>query len=138
LQEQVNELTEGMKKQQDIINEMKAVRYAPGLRPADEVGNENEGKGNAAISAETATLFQNTPNPFSQATEIGYFIPETVNSANIYIYDVNGVQQKNISIAERGNGVTVLQATALQAGIYFYTLICDGKPVDTKQMILTR
>ncbi len=83
-------------------------------------------------------LLQNTPNPFNQATEIGYFIPETVGSANIYIYDVNGVQQRNISIAERGNGVTVLQATALQAGIYFYTLICDGKPVDTKQMILTR
>ncbi len=83
-------------------------------------------------------LLQNTPNPFNQVTEIGYFIPETVSSANIYIYDVNGVQQRNISIAERGNGVTVLQATALQAGIYFYTLICDGKPVDTKQMILTR
>ena len=83
-------------------------------------------------------LLQNTPNPFNQSTEIGYFIPETVGSANIYIYDVNGVQQRNISIAERGNGVTVLQATALQAGIYFYTLICDGKPVDTKQMILTK
>ncbi len=83
-------------------------------------------------------LLQNTPNPFNQTTEIGYYIPETTGSANIYIYDVNGVQQRNISIAERGNGVTVLQATALQAGIYFYTLICDGKPVDTKQMILTR
>ncbi len=83
-------------------------------------------------------LLQNTPNPFNQTTEIGYFIPETAGSANIYIYDVNGVQQRNISIAERGNGVTVLQATALQAGIYFYTLICDGKPVDTKQMILTK
>ncbi len=83
-------------------------------------------------------LLQNTPNPFNQSTEIGYFIPETVGSANIYIYDVNGVQQRNISIAERGNGITVLQATALQAGIYFYTLICDGKPVDTKQMILTK
>ncbi len=83
-------------------------------------------------------LLQNTPNPFNQTTEIGYFIPETVGSANIYIYDVNGVQQRNISIAERGQGITVLQATALQAGIYFYTLICDGKPVDTKQMILTR
>ncbi|MDR1729863.1 MAG: tail fiber domain-containing protein [Prevotellaceae bacterium] len=83
-------------------------------------------------------LLQNTPNPFNRATEIGYFIPETVGSANIYIYDVNGIQQRNISISERGSGVTVLQATALQAGIYFYTLICDGKPVDTKQMILTR
>ncbi len=82
-------------------------------------------------------LLQNTPNPFNQTTGIGYYIPEAVGSANICIYDVNGVQQKNISIAERGNGITVLRATALQAGIYFYTLICDGK-VDTKQMILTK
>jgi len=83
-------------------------------------------------------LLQNTPNPFNQATEIGYFIPANVNSANIYIYDINGFQQKSISITERGKGVTVLQATVLRAGIYFYTLICDGEPVDTKQMILTR
>ena len=83
-------------------------------------------------------LLQNTPNPFNQATEIGYYIPASVNSANIYIYDVTGFQQRNISISERGKGATILQASALQAGIYFYTLICDGKPVDTKQMILTR
>ena len=83
-------------------------------------------------------LLQNTPNPFNQATEIGYYIPETVNSANIYIYDINGFQEKNISISERGKGATTLQAAALRAGIYFYTLICDGEPVDTKQMILTR
>ena len=83
-------------------------------------------------------LLQNTPNPFNQATEIGYYIPENVNSANIYIYDINGFQQRNISISGRGKGATTLQAAALQAGIYFYTLICDGKPVDTKQMILTR
>ncbi len=137
LQEQVNELIEGMKKQQDIINDMKAACCAPELRSADEIGDNN--KGGAAIAVtEQAKLFQNTPNPFNQTTEIGYFIPETVGSANIYIYDVNGVQQKNISIAERGNGVTVLQATALQAGIYFYTLICDGNTVDTKQIILTK
>ena len=83
-------------------------------------------------------LLQNIPNPFNQATEIGYYIPENVNSANIYIYDINGFQQKNIAITERGSGATTLQASALQAGIYFYTLICDGKPVDTKQMILTK
>ena len=83
-------------------------------------------------------LLQNTPNPFNQATEIGYYIPQNVSSANIYIYDINGFQQKNISISERGKGATTMQASVLQAGIYFYTLICDGKPVDTKQMILTR
>ncbi len=149
LQEQVNELSEKndakdaaievLQKQVNELSEaMKAVRYAQELRPADKVGGENESKSGAVISTEQAKLFQNTPNPFNQTTEIGYFISETVGSANIYIYDVNGVQQKNIFITERGNGVTVLQATALQAGIYFYTLICDGKPVDTKQMILTK
>ncbi|MDR1729133.1 MAG: tail fiber domain-containing protein [Prevotellaceae bacterium] len=131
LQEQVSELIETVKKQQDIINNTKAVSNAPELKSADKVGGE-------AISAEPATLFQNTPNPFNQTTEINYYIPENVNSANIYIYDVNGVQQRKISISERGNGATVLQATALQAGIYLYTLICDGEPVDTKQMILTK
>ncbi len=150
LQEQVNELSEknGTKDAaiaalQEQVNELseiiEAVRYAPELRATGEVGGENKSKAGAAIVImEQAKLFQNTPNPFNQATEIGYFIPETVGRANIYIYDVNGVQQKNISITERGNGVTILQATALQAGIYFYTLICDGNPVDTKQMILTR
>ena len=83
-------------------------------------------------------LLQNTPNPFNQVTEIGYYIPKTVNSANIYIYDINGFQQKSISISERGKGAAPLQASTLKAGIYFYTLICDGRPVDTKQMILTR
>ena len=71
------------------------------------------------------------PPPFNH-------IPKTVNSANIYIYDINGFQQKNIAIAERWKGATTLQASTLKAGIYFYTLICDGRPVDTKQMILTR
>jgi hypothetical protein len=137
LQEQVNELIEGMKKQQEIINEMKASCCTAKLRSTNEVMGES--KNSSGISAtEQAILFQNTPNPFNQTTEIGYFIPETASSANIHIYDAGGVQQKNISITERGNGVTVLQATSLQAGIYFYTLICDGKPVDAKQMILTR
>jgi len=36
------------------------------------------------------------------------------------------------SVFEQGKGVTTLQVSALRAGIYFYTLICDGKPVDTK------
>jgi len=102
-----------------------------GIKSIDEKAFEENGIESIPL------LLQNTPNPFNQATEIGYFIPANVNSANIYIYDMNGFQQRNISIAERGKGITVLQATALQAGIYFYTLICDGEPVDTKQMILT-
>ncbi len=122
LQEQVDEQREQIKQLVKLM----------GIKSIDKKAFEENGIESIPL------LLQNTPNPFNQTSEIGYYIPKTVGSANIYIYDVNGVQQRNISIAERGNGVTVLQATALQAGIYFYTLICDGKPVDTKQMILTR
>jgi hypothetical protein len=83
-------------------------------------------------------LYQNTPNPFNQTTEIGYYIPETVKVANIYIYDINGAQQKNIAVDGRGAGTATLEASSLKAGIYFYTLICDATPIDSKQMILTK
>ncbi len=139
----VQELSEALKdqrseneKQQIQIEEqreqIKQLVKLMGIKSIDKKAFEENGIESIPL------LLQNTPNPFNQTTEVGYFIPETVGSANIYIYDVNGVQQRNISISGRGQGVTVLQATALQAGIYFYTLICDGKPVDTKQMILTR
>ncbi len=126
-QTQIEKQQQQIDEQRELINRLlKAMGEKPELK-------------NAASTIESIPLLmQNTPNPFNQKTEIGYYIPENVSNANIYIYDVNGVQQKAISIAERGNGATTVQASSLQAGIYFYTLICDGKPVDTKQMILTR
>jgi len=129
-------IVEAMKEQQTQIEELKEQNKQLvkliNIKSIDEKAFQENGIESIPL------LLQNTPNPFNQMTEIGYYIPETVNSANIYIYDINGFQQKNISISERGKGVTTLQASALQAGIYFYTLICDGNPVDTKQMILTR
>ncbi len=83
-------------------------------------------------------LMQNTPNPFNQTTEIAYYIPQSVKTATLHIYDLNGFQQKQISITERGKSSSIIQAATLKSGIYFYTLICDGMPVDSKQMILTK
>jgi len=123
-QMQIEKQQQQIDEQRELINQLiKAMGEKPVLKSAIDP---------------TPLLMQNTPNPFNQKTEIGYYIPENVSNANIYIYDMNGFQQKAISIAERGNGLTTVQASSLQAGIYFYTLVCDGKPVDTKQMILTR
>ena len=46
-------------------------------------------------------------------------------------------QLKNIPIIDRGNGSVLIQGSELLAGMYIYTLIADGKEVDTKRMILT-
>jgi len=83
-------------------------------------------------------LDQNIPNPFNTATSIGYYLPTTVSNASIYVYDMNGVQLKSYSINQRGKGNITIQGSELNAGMYLYALIADGKVIDTKRMILTK
>ncbi len=83
-------------------------------------------------------LDQNLPNPFDQETRIGYYIPETVENAQLQIFSANGLQVELISIDTRHEGSTTLEARQLNPGIYFYSLILDGQLFDTKQMILIR
>ena len=84
-----------------------------------------------------ATLNQNTPNPFSQSTIIGYYLPATVQNATLYIYDMNGIQIKSIPVTSKGNGTITINSYELRPGMYLYTLIADRKEIDTKRMILT-
>jgi hypothetical protein len=85
-----------------------------------------------------ASLAQNAPNPFSQSTNIGYYLPESVQNANLYIYDMNGVQIKSYPIFSKGDGSITINGNELKAGMYLYTLITNGQEVATKRMILTQ
>lgn len=85
----------------------------------------------------SATLYQNTPNPFTHSTEIKYYLPETVNKALLCIYNMQGKQLKQITISERGNGSQTISGAEFSAGIYLYGLIADGQQVDVKRMVLT-
>jgi hypothetical protein len=91
----------------------------------------------SAQSIALAYLEQNAPNPFSQTTAIKYYLPDAVQNAVLYIYDMNGIQLKNISISQKGKGNITINGSELRAGMFLYTLIADGKEVDTKRMILT-
>jgi len=81
-------------------------------------------------------LHQNVPNPFPQSTEIKFYIPENVKTAQLSICNILGKQIMQIPINQRGKGLHRILASELTTGMYFYTLIFDGKPMDTKQMIL--
>jgi hypothetical protein len=83
------------------------------------------------------TLEQNIPNPFNESTTIGCCISDDVINAVLYIYDMNGKQIYKYQISERGNTSVEITAGSLSAGIYMYSLITDGKVIDTKRMILT-
>lgn len=85
----------------------------------------------------SAKLYQNSPNPFNQETEIAYRLNADAQEAAISIYDLNGAQLKRYSLP-KGNVTGKLQLSAyeLSPGMYIYALIIDGAMIDSKRMVL--
>ena len=92
---------------------------------------------NEATAADAnAFLYQNEPNPFNQSTQIRYFLPGEVQSAFIYLFNMQGTLIK--SLAANAAGSLTIEAAELAPGMYIYSLIADGKEVDSKRMIVTQ
>jgi hypothetical protein len=89
-------------------------------------------------ASDKAMLYQNTPNPFNQTTEIKYYLPKTVTTASLIIYNMQGNQLKQIQLTTRANGSETISASEFSAGMYLYALLADGKEIDVKRMILTK
>lgn len=83
-------------------------------------------------------LYQNISNPFSEDTQIGFYIPESVTLAQLCIYNMQGIQLEKILITQRGEGSQKISGSELAAGMYLYALIVDGQEVDTKRMVLIK
>ena len=118
------------------INELRA--------ELDEAKGEKQEAAQAAghdeleASLSAAKLYQNAPNPWSSETVIRYNLPQSVGSATIYVYDMQGAQLKSIPATGRGESQVTLTARDLKAGMYLYALVADGQLIDSKQMILTK
>ncbi|HEX6225549.1 MAG TPA: tail fiber domain-containing protein [Chryseolinea sp.] len=85
-----------------------------------------------------AFLLQNNPNPFTSETEIRMTLDETVGDATIIIYSLDGKEMRNIRVGDRGEVSVKMSGSELSPGMYLYTLVTDGKVVDTKRMVLTQ
>ena len=81
---------------------------------------------------------QNKPNPFSESTVIGLNIPEKTQKANIFIYDLSGKQIQNVMVTERGETNITVYAKDLNAGMYIYSLVADGRVVVTRRMMVDK
>lgn len=86
-------------------------------------------------SKNVVVLNQNVPNPFAEQTSISFQIPEDVKYAQMIFTDNLGKIVKTMDVEQRGKGVITVFADDLSTGVYTYTLIIDGKAIDSKRMI---
>ncbi|TND03419.1 MAG: Collagen triple helix repeat-containing protein [Bacteroidetes bacterium] len=140
-------LTDGIKEQQEVIesqeekignlqqqiNELKQLIQTGAANPS------NAGTTGSSINIDLSdknivVLNQNVPNPFAENTTITYNIPENTGKAQILFYSVSGQLIKAVEITEKGSGQLNVFANDLSNGIYTYTLVVDGKVIDTKKM----
>jgi hypothetical protein len=128
-------LVEAIKAQQAQIDSLKQIikKNFSTLKSAEINTRIDELKG----QNETPVLEQNVPNPFSVETNINFYIPQSAKSVAMYIYNLQGTQMKAYFISSRGKSSVAINGSELLPGMYLYTLIVDGKEVNTLKMILT-
>jgi hypothetical protein len=108
--------------------------------------NQNARSSSGAIASQEVELSdknivvldQNVPNPFAEQTTILYNIPEDFKFAQILFHNNLGQLIKVVDVKQKGRGQLNVFANDLSNGIYSYTLIIDGKNIDTKKMLKTQ
>ena len=117
----------------------KVEQYENGNSPIKKAATRSvEEVESTTIDAVVNALYQNEPNPFTESTLIRCDVAEDVVKADLYIYTMNGEQLAEYAVTERGETSVTIDGGSLNAGMYLYALIADGKVVDTKRMILTK
>ena len=114
------------------INELRGNESARKVSAKTTAINDVEG------SVEVLALGQNKPNPFGTSTEIEVSVPESVQSAFVYVYDLQGKKVQQVNLTARGKQTVQLNAADLTDGMYLYSLIADSKVVETRRMIVEK
>lgn len=83
-------------------------------------------------------LLPNRPNPFDEATTISWHVEKSIphQSAQIQVHTSTGqlVKEKDIDLNIGLNDWVFTHGWGTE-GIYYYSLVIDGKPVETRSMI---
>lgn len=82
-------------------------------------------------------LEQNTPNPFSNTTQIRYALPAGTTGASINVYDLNGRLLRSYPLTDLEGAITINGAD-YPGGAYLYDLLVGGRQVDVKRMVLSK
>ncbi len=111
------------------------------FRYADPLNIETDDPEN---QASPSRLTQNYPNPFTQSTNISWTLPKS-QKVVIRIYNAAGQWIRTLvdnSLAEGRHSLTWDgrddAGDPTGSGIYFYAMSVNGKPIETRRMVLMR
>lgn len=102
--------------------------------------NQNNSSNQQTIELDNtpAIILGNDPNPFAENTTISWNIPqqdtETINAMLVF-YNQNGSILKSVKIHKAGAGSLLVYGNNLSSGTYSYSLVINGKTIETKRMM---
>ena len=82
-------------------------------------------------------LYQNYPSPARSITTIPCIIPEGMRNAYIHLYNLMGVLVQEIPVISIGENRIDINTSNWTSGLYIYSLVVDGRIIDTKRMIVS-
>ncbi|MDH4471195.1 MAG: tail fiber domain-containing protein [Fluviicola sp.] len=128
-------LTDALKEQQQQINELKALVEMKTTSRVIDANNQSI----ELADIQSIILDQNVPNPFAEQTTINYVLTPDVLKAQLLFYNSEGKLINSMDINPVvGKGSVSVFANDLTNGIYTYTLVADGKIIDTKKMMKSK
>jgi len=95
------------------------------------------GTTSTSVTTEVATLQQNVPNPFKNGTKINFKLPKNIQNAAIYIHSLDGERLMTFNNLISISSIEI-QGDQLAPGTYTYSLVVDGRMIDTKLMLLSK
>ena len=121
---------------QQQINELKAL-IKGNATSAIETTSQSVALNSPLRVAGGAFIAQNVPNPpVNNATRISYNIPKNATKAELVITDFFGKKIKQIALSNNGKGMLNVDTNGLAASAYSYTLLVNGRMVETKKMVV--
>jgi hypothetical protein len=97
------------------------------------------GAGNAAVATKLSniSLGQSIPNPANGTASIQYSNLPSGAQAQLLVSDVNGKMIKQMQL-NNNSGLIKLDISSLSAGTYTYSLLVNGKLIESKSMQVAR
>ncbi len=116
-----------------------AIKMLKILNPLESLG----GVGIQQISSNVPDKFilhQNYPNPFNPTTKIRFDLPKNNGFVSLKVYNVLGQLVSDLvnKKLQAGTYEYEFDASALNSGMYFYSLQVDGESAESKKMMLIK